>query len=656
MKSLYISRVKIKNFRNFKDVDFSLGHKAVIIGENNVGKTNFLRALQLILDPSLSDEERYLEETDFYSGIDNPMENGEIIEISIYISNYSNNKTILAVLADATINEDGKEKLLITYKFEPIQRDDGKIEYEYHIFKGGDEAKKFDNRDRKYLNIKVIKALRDVENELKNARLSPINKLLKQYDIDKEELKRIADSYKETGQDVLALDEIIDLTNNINNKFSNILGNDDFNVSLKTLEVEPNKILSSLKLLMDKRNTRDISLGVNNILYISLMLQLLQDKTVPTYINKKQYEELEQKENSSILSKVYGKSEKDNYFLKNNLTESENKEIYDFMSKNLSNNDGVTILAIEEPEAHLHPTYQRLIYRDVIRNSDNSVLLTTHSTHITSITPIKSMVNIHYEKTESKIYSTKNLELSDRELTDIERYIDVKRGEIYLGKGVILVEGITEEYLIPKFAELIGKNLDEKGIIICNVDSTDFFPYANLLKNLNIPYTIITDGDFYCIEEKEGEAERKYHVLQKEDIKECGWLGLERIKELIIKLGLKNQEEIGDEIEKQEDIFEQLGMFVGNYTIEVDIMEKSQENEKLILEQVFNELTIGGERQKKNFEKELNAGEYWKCLNKIENNSIGKGRYAQRLSTQCMIGHIPDYIKKAINYIYNEVK
>lgn len=48
MKSLYISRVKIKNYRNFKNVDVNLGHKQVIIGENNVGKTNFLRALQLI--------------------------------------------------------------------------------------------------------------------------------------------------------------------------------------------------------------------------------------------------------------------------------------------------------------------------------------------------------------------------------------------------------------------------------------------------------------------------------------------------------------------------------------------------------------------------------------------------------------------------------
>ncbi|NSI06389.1 AAA family ATPase, partial [[Ruminococcus] gnavus] len=69
MKSLFISRVKIKNYRNFKNVDVQLGHKQIIIGENNVGKTNFLRALQLILDPTLSDEDRMLQESDFNSCI-----------------------------------------------------------------------------------------------------------------------------------------------------------------------------------------------------------------------------------------------------------------------------------------------------------------------------------------------------------------------------------------------------------------------------------------------------------------------------------------------------------------------------------------------------------------------------------------------------------
>ena len=79
------------------------------------------------------------------------------------------------------------------------------------------------------------------------------------------------------------------------------------------------------------------------------------------------------------------------------------------------------------------------------------------------------------------------------------------------------------------------KTKEEKGIVICNVDSTDFLPYAKLLNNLSIPYAIITDGDFYSIEDKE-ELVRKYHVLHKDGMKqECGWLGVERIKDLIIK-------------------------------------------------------------------------------------------------------------------------
>ena len=63
------------------------------------------------------------------------------------------------------------------------------------------------------------------------------------------------------------------------------------------------------------------------------------------------------------------------------------------------------------------------------------------------------------------------------------------------------------------------------------------------------------------------------------------------------------------------------------------------------------ELTTGGARQKQNFKKELKAGEYWKCLNKIEGNGIGKGRFAQRLSGVCMKEHIPGYIESAINVL-----
>lgn len=61
----YICRVHIENFRNFHSADFSLGEKQVLIGENAVGKSNLLYALQLILDPTLSEKDRMLEEPIF---------------------------------------------------------------------------------------------------------------------------------------------------------------------------------------------------------------------------------------------------------------------------------------------------------------------------------------------------------------------------------------------------------------------------------------------------------------------------------------------------------------------------------------------------------------------------------------------------------------
>ena len=637
MKSLFISRVVIKNFRNFKNVDVCLGHKQIIIGENNVGKTNFLRALQLVLDPTLSDEDRMLQESDFNDSIKNPMENKEEILIEIYIDNYDQNKTILAVFQDATVmTEDGKEVLKFTYRFFPYINEGGVAEYQYNIYKGNDETKKFGSYERKYLNIKVVKALRDVEGEMKNSRTSPIQKMLKNYAIDKQDLEHIAEEYRKNGEKILNLDELVDLTNNINKRFGMVLGNNDFDVSLRAMEINPAKVLSSLKLLMAQRNTTEISLGLNNILYISMILQLLQDKTIPSLIKAEKYMELSSIPGGDILKATYEESKNGNYFLNDDISESQQEKLYTFMSKNMPISKGVTILAIEEPEAHLHPVNQRLIYRDVIQNSSNSVLLTTHSTHITAIAPIDSIVHLHDDgERGTEIHATAAMPISDGEFLDVERYLDVKRGEIYLGKAVLLVEGIAEEYLIPKFANLLGKPLDEKGIIVCNINCTNFTPYVKLLRSLDIPYAVITDGDYYYENEEE---ERIYHQMDNDDSDvKSGWLGMEIIEKMINELGLNGDEKIPDDPDEKDQLFYSLGLFVGYYTFEVDMMEcaatskNNREKALNVISDLFLELTTGGARQKQNFKKELKAGEYWKCLNKIEGNGIGKGRFAQEI-------------------------
>lgn len=60
-----LSRIIVKNFRNFKSLDVKLGEHAVVLGENKVGKTNLLFALRLILDPSLPDSSKRLRLDDF---------------------------------------------------------------------------------------------------------------------------------------------------------------------------------------------------------------------------------------------------------------------------------------------------------------------------------------------------------------------------------------------------------------------------------------------------------------------------------------------------------------------------------------------------------------------------------------------------------------
>ena len=48
-----INRLKVKNYRNFKEINISLGDIVVLIGENNGGKSNLLKAITI---PFLTDD------------------------------------------------------------------------------------------------------------------------------------------------------------------------------------------------------------------------------------------------------------------------------------------------------------------------------------------------------------------------------------------------------------------------------------------------------------------------------------------------------------------------------------------------------------------------------------------------------------------------
>lgn len=658
MNQLYICKVHVENYRNFHLADFDLCDKQVIIGENNVGKSNLLRAIQLILDPTFSDEDRMLDEADFFDGLDDPMENDQEIIIDIFIDNYVHIKNVLCQLSDATVDLDGKKLLKLTYKYYPQEDAAGHKEYVYVIYKGDDENKPFTHEDRKYLNMRVIKAIRDVESEMRNSKTSPLSKLIRQkYDIQKEDIQNITDELKKTGANTLNLPEITDLQGKINNLFNKIVafGENEFEVSLKTMDIDASRILYALRPLIDTREASDTSLGVNNILYITLMFMLIQDNTIRTYLPVAEYNELSQKDGGDIVQRCYDEIDK-GYILKSRIDQAMLSRLYTFLYEQNPKATGVTILAIEEPEAHLHPIYQRLLYKYIVYSSNAPTIITTHSTHISSVAPVRSIVHLINTAGGSQVHTTAGLTLSEKDIQDLERYVDVKRGEIYLAKGIIFVEGVAEEYLLPSFAKLLGYDLDRFGIIVCNVNSTNFAPYLTFASSLCIPTAIITDGDYYYIQEKK----KIFGDMHSDSHEHAGYAGNERGLDLC-RLFVED-EEIDELVEQdfseQDQYLSNKGIFVGVYTLELDIFQKCTDADLKMVNDVFSELTIGGSRQKQNFENDLHDGCFPKCLARIESyhNQIGKGRFAQRLASVCTESMIPEYIEDAITYICERVR
>src|SRR5207244_825478 len=108
--------------------------------------------------------------------------------------------------------------------------------------------------------------------------------------------------------------------------------------------------------------------------------------------------------------------------------------------------------------------------------TEASVFLTTHSPHIASVTPLRDFVVLRVNKKgqATTAASTAHIPLTGDEVLDLERYIDVSRGEALFARAILLVEGDAERLLIPVLAGKLGYSLDELGICVSNILGTNF--------------------------------------------------------------------------------------------------------------------------------------------------------------------------------------
>ena len=92
-----ISKVDLSGFRNFKEASINFRHDSLLIGANDVGKSNLLYALRILLDKGLSEVDIEPTETDFFNS--NGASCNEIV-ITVYFKNVVED-AVLSILKGA---------------------------------------------------------------------------------------------------------------------------------------------------------------------------------------------------------------------------------------------------------------------------------------------------------------------------------------------------------------------------------------------------------------------------------------------------------------------------------------------------------------------------------------------------------------------------
>ena len=142
------------------------------------------------------------------------------------------------------------------------------------------------------------------------------------------------------------------------------------------------------------------------------------------------------------------------------------KQMITILYKVFERKDDEAIFFIEEPEINLHPGYQRKLMQILQSDtfSKHQFFIVTHSSHIiesslanTKISIYKT-INLNKKNSQFKIIKTTNHDLEILEL------LGISNGSVFMANCLIFVEGISDKIIIQKYLEVYmqEKNLDFK--------------------------------------------------------------------------------------------------------------------------------------------------------------------------------------------------
>jgi putative ATP-dependent endonuclease of the OLD family len=460
---MHLSRIRIENYKALKDltVDFARDIN-VIVGENGCGKTALIDAIRLLYNLGEQQKSIYVNPEDFFLGSDT-------ITISYHFADLTLEQkgAFYQYLVLGASEQDDSARITLRFRLE-----NDRVLFSY--FTGEIEGQKADPESFRLFVHHYLGALRDSTRDLLSNRSSILAKLLQRLVARNQSAASFESLVQSANSQLLGLTEVKKAESSINANLKRIFGSSVDNlIGLQVADPTVETILGIIKpYLPHDRSTlqgdgftlRQNSLGFNNLIYAA---------TILGDINERQQD--------------------------------------DPVSHNC--------LLIEEPEAHLHPQLQQSLFaflRDTNAKENSQLFVTTHSPTLTSRVPLSNLikmsrsgpaVNVHKcfdDSLPATVVSDDDVPYTDPpefRKRQLERYLDVTRSQLFFGRGILFVEGISEELLVPAFALLLGFTFEDYRIEMVNVEGTSFYPFLSLFdgndpaKRLSTPVSIITDDD-----------------------------------------------------------------------------------------------------------------------------------------------------------------
>lgn len=436
-----IEKVHIKGFRNFEDEEIVFQPKTLIIGANDVGKTNLLYALRILFDKSISEHDLELNDSDY-----NAYSNADTIEITATICDVTED-CLLSTFGGAI--KDGS--VIIRY----TNSKNG----QYSIWMGYNEEVLAEYPTRQYikrLNMQYVDTNRDLFKFLKQERMQILQiskELLKeeQKEADEEKTKGIQNALNEINNQINSLNYVLSALENVNTELAELSAdNEDQKIRFIAGESDAGKLLDNLTLSFSTGNNL-LSIGGdgrNNQIFLA------------TWIAKQN------------------------------------------IQKNV---DHVTFYAVEEPEAHLHPHQQRKLSTYIQEKFGEQIFITTHSSHIaTKFTPA-NILRLYTLKKKTYAASGGCSDILKEVFENFGYRMNALSAECFFASGVFLVEGVSEVLFYTALSNAINVDLDRLNITILSVEGIGFKPYIAVCDALNIPWVMRTDNDVFAKPSKKPE-------------------------------------------------------------------------------------------------------------------------------------------------------